>query len=197
MNDSPTISMVVAMARDGLIGTKEGLPWHLPSDLKRFRLLTTGKPIILGRKTAQLIGKPLPNRRNIVLTSDRNFQMEGCVVVHSSEDAKIAARQHLLETNGDEIMIVGGARVYQEFFHQYRRIYLTVVEGSFQGTTYFPVNAFDELQWTIAARENVPADEKNKHSQTFYLLELAQTESNKNEHPPQNPVTLSQLLRDH
>lgn len=109
-----TISLIVAMDRNRLIGNETGLPWRLPADLRRFRKLTTGKPIIMGRKTFEHIGGPLKDRLNIVLTRQTDFTYPGVVVVHSIEEAFHHAQQELPQWGGDEIMIIGGAEVYRQ-----------------------------------------------------------------------------------
>jgi dihydrofolate reductase len=140
------LSLIAAMGTDGLIGTENGLPWHLSSDLKRFRRITMGKAIIVGRKTLELIGKPLPGRLNIVMTRQVDWVApQGVVAVHSIRESLELANRHATETGQQEVMIVGGAEIYEMFLPQVETIYLTRVEGEFTGNTYFP--SMDWNQW--------------------------------------------------
>jgi dihydrofolate reductase len=165
------ISIIVAMSSDGLIGTDHGLPWRLPLDLKRFRELTWGKPVIMGRRTREAIGRPLPGRCNIVLTHDPEYTADGCRVAHSLPEALAVAQAYLGETKGDEVMIIGGAAVYRQALVRCDRVYLTVVEGRFAGNTYFPGELLGRPEWRVIREENFPADEKNPHAHWFYVLE--------------------------
>jgi dihydrofolate reductase len=168
------ISLIAAMDRRGLIGDETGLPWHLPMDLRRFRTLTWGKPIITGRKTFELIGKPLPGRFNIVLTRDQAFKAPGCGVARTFQEALALAKGSLASTGGDEVMIIGGGKVYGEAMERCDRLYLTIVEGSFQGSTYFPVREFLRHNWRpTCPPETHPADEKNRYLHSFHIIERA------------------------
>jgi dihydrofolate reductase len=167
------ISLIVAMSENGLIGTDKGLPWHLPADLKRFKTLTWGKPIIMGRKTHELIGRSLPGRLNIVVTRQPGYMAEGCTVVHSLEQGLATARRA-----GDvgspvdepEIVIVGGAQIYSEALPLCQRIYLTVVDGEFSGETYFP-GELSPAEWETVHEERIAPDAKNLHEHRFCVLE--------------------------
>jgi dihydrofolate reductase len=159
------ISLIVAMSESGLIGTDKGLPWHLPADLKRFKTLTWGKPIIMGRKTHELIGRPLPGRLNIVVTRQPGYAAEGCEVVHSLDEALALAGN-----TPDEIMIVGGAQIYREALPLCQRVYLTVVEGRLEGDTFFP-GKLSPADWETIREERYPADAKNPHGHRFAVLE--------------------------
>jgi len=159
----PLICLIVAMAQNGVIGRDNTLPWHLPQDLKRFKAITLGKPILMGRKTFESIGKPLPGRTNLVLTRDRHWRAEGVVVAHSVEDAIERAR------GAAELMAIGGAEVYRLLMPVARRIYLTHVHADVPGDTYFP--DFDPTQWVDAQCTTHPADEKNAYAMTFVTLE--------------------------
>lgn|SRR3989338_4176521 len=140
-----TISLIAAIDRNRVIGKDNSLPWKLPADMKRFKELTKGKPVIMGRATFESIGKPLPNRINIILTRDKNFKAEGCVVVHSVGDALKAAKGH------EEIMVIGGANVYSQFINIADKMYLTFIEGEFEGDAYFP--EYVERKWKETSRE--------------------------------------------
>ena len=139
------ISLIAAMGRNRVIGKDNSLPWKLPEDMKRFRELTKGKPVIMGRKTFESIGKPLPNRTNIVITRDKNYSAEGCIVVHSAEDALKAAK------NADEAMIIGGEQIFREFLPRANRIYLTIIDKDFEGDAFFP--DFKEDDWEKIKQE--------------------------------------------
>lgn len=142
------IALVVAMSRNRVIGRNNALPWHASEDLKRFRRLTTGKPVIMGRKTYASIGRPLPHRLNIVVTRDRNFHVDGIVNAYSLDEALRLAEESML---GDEAMIVGGAQIFDLVLGVAARIYLTEIDIEVEGDTFFP--PLDPAQWREAARE--------------------------------------------
>jgi dihydrofolate reductase len=159
----PLVSLIVAMARNGVIGRDNALPWHLSEDLRRFKAATLGKPILMGRKTFESIGHALPGRTNLVLTRDRAWSAPGAVVVHSVEAALVAA--------GDaaELVVIGGAEIYRLVMPFARRIYLTHVQADVPGDTYFP--DFDPTQWVDVACDERAADEQNAYPVTFLTLE--------------------------
>ncbi|MEK7599196.1 MAG: type 3 dihydrofolate reductase [Patescibacteria group bacterium] len=157
------ISIITAWAKNKVIGKDNKLPWKLPADLKRFRELTLGKPVIMGRKTFESIGKPLAGRTNIVITRDKNFKSAGAIVVNSPEEAVKAAG------NAGEIMVIGGASVYKEFLPLAQRIYLTDIGAEFEGNAFFP--DFNLDAWKTVSREDREADEKNPCHYTFMILE--------------------------
>lgn len=161
----PLISAIVAMAKNRVIGKNNQLPWHLPADLKHFKLITTGHPILMGRKTYESIGKPLPNRTNIVLTRDKSYHAPGCLVVNSLDEAiKFAESEE-----NKEIFIIGGAEIYRQLLGAIERIYLTVVQHEFEGDAYFP--ELDQKEWKEIEREEHGADEKNEYGYSFIILE--------------------------
>jgi dihydrofolate reductase len=139
------ISFVVAMDRNRLIGSNNALPWHLPPDLKRFKALTLGKPVIMGRKTHESIGRPLPGRRNIVISRNTAYKAAGCEVVGSLQQA--------IELTADveEAMIIGGVTIYQSALPLVRRMYLTLIDAGFSGDAWFPEYNADE--WKVSAEE--------------------------------------------
>lgn len=157
------LSLIVAMDQNGLIGKGEGLPWHLSSDLKHFKAITMGKPIVMGRKTHETIGRPLPGRENVVVTRDTNYVAEGCTVINSLECIYDRFGQH------DEIMIMGGAELYKQTIDSVTRIYLTEVQAELDGDTWFP--DFDRNLWQEVSRENYKADEKNEYDYSFVILD--------------------------
>lgn len=164
-----TISLIVAVAENGVIGAKGGLPWRLSSDLKTFRRLTMGKPIIMGRKTFQTLKRPLDGRDNIVVTRDPTFEVAGVSVVDSVADALILARM-LARTRGeDEVMIIGGAEIYRHALARADRIYWTEVHAHPEGDTHFP--ALDTGEWREVSRQVLPKGEKDDHAATLKILE--------------------------
>jgi dihydrofolate reductase len=159
----PLVSLIVAMAQNGVIGRDNALPWRLPEDLKRFKAFTLGKTLLMGRKTFESIGRPLPGRSNLVLTRDTGWQAEGVVVVHSVEQA-------LARTGpGSELVAIGGAEIYRLVLPFARRIYLTHVHADVPGDTYFP--EFDPTQWADVECHPHPADELHAYPMTFVTLE--------------------------
>ena len=158
------ISIVVAIGANNAIGKDNQLLWRLPNDLKHFKQITSGHTIIMGRKTYYSVGKPLPNRRNIVITR-QNINIEGCEVVNSL-DAALG-----LCANEPEIFIVGGAEIYKQAIHVTNCIYLTIVHQSFEGDTYFPEIKADD--WKESEREDHQPDEKHQFSYSFITLERA------------------------
>jgi dihydrofolate reductase len=157
------ISIVVAMAANRVIGRDNQLPWHLPADLRHFKQLTMGKPILMGRKTHESIGRSLPGRTNIVITRDEGYSAEGCVVVHSIEAAMEAAG------TADEIMVIGGAEFYRQVFPYTDAIYLTLIHEDFEGDTLFP--ELSDSEWREVERTACEADEKNPHRYSFVRLD--------------------------
>ena len=157
------IALVVAMAENRVIGKENKLIWHLPADLKFFKNLTTGHPIIMGRKTFESIGKPLPNRTNIVITRQADFTAEGCLVAHSLTEALMLAQQ--LDS---DIFVIGGAEIYKQAMFLADTIYLTEVHHTFEGDTFFP--EIDSVLWQETSREEHKADEKNPYDYAFVTL---------------------------
>jgi dihydrofolate reductase len=159
----PFISLIVAMAQNGVIGRDNTLPWRLPEDLKRFKTFTLGKPLLMGRKTFESIGRPLPGRDNFVLTRDRSWSAAGVSVVHSVEEALASA------AGNQELVAIGGAEIYRLVLPFARRIYLTHVHADVPGDTYFP--EFDATQWADVECRVHPADERHAYPVTFVTLE--------------------------
>jgi dihydrofolate reductase len=159
----PRICLVAAMAENRVIGRDHALPWHLPADLRHFRRLTLGKPVIMGRSTHEAIGRPLPERFNIVLSRDPAYSSPGCTVVQDPEGALAAAGP------APEVMVIGGAYVYRAFLPRADRIYLTLVHGRFAGDTWFP--PLESGVWAERDREDHPPDEANPYPYSFITLE--------------------------
>lgn len=158
----PRVRLVVAVARNGVIGRDNALIWHLRGDLKRFKALTMGKPMLMGRRTFEAIGKPLPGRRTLVLTRDPHFAAAGTETVHGWEEALAAAE-------AEELMVVGGAEIYAMALPHADRIHLTEVDCSPEGDTYFP--PFDRSGFRETFREAHPASEHDEHGYEFIDLE--------------------------
>jgi dihydrofolate reductase len=162
----PIVSLLAAVADNGVIGRENRLPWHLPDDLKRFKSLTIGKPILMGRRTFESIGKALPGRTNLVLTRSQDWASPGAVVVHSVDEALDRAG------HADELIVVGGAEIYRLALPYARRIYLTRVHGVVQGDTVFPVLEEREWrEWRECECEEHSADDRHAFAMTFRVLQ--------------------------
>ncbi|MFT8321743.1 MAG: dihydrofolate reductase [Bacillus sp. (in: firmicutes)] len=159
------ISLIVAMDINNVIGHKNELPWHLPEDLKYFKKVTTGHPIVMGRKTRESIGRNLPNRENVIITRNREFVCENCTILHSIEDLKAWSKT---KTN-EEIFIIGGAEIFKETVAIADKLYVTKIDAAYSGDTYFP--AIDWSGWNIISEEKGLKDEKNNVDYTFFVYE--------------------------
>ena len=159
------IAFVVARDRRGVIGKDGRLPWRLPDDMRRVRELTVGKPLIMGRRTFESIGRPLPDRTTIVLTRDPAFGCDGCLVARSAAEAVALAG------DAPEVIVFGGAGVFAEFLPRADRIYLTEVDAEVDGDTFFP--PLDASDWLEVERRAHPADERHRHPFAFVTLERA------------------------
>ena len=157
------ISIIVAASTNNVIGREGGLPWKLSDDLKRFKRLTMGKPIVMGRRTWESIGRPLPGRQNIVLTGQAGFDAPGCDVATSPAEALDAAG------TADEIMIIGGSQVYALFLPKASRLYLTRVHAEIDGDAYFP--EIDDAQWRLVESEAHESDDINQFAYEFRTYE--------------------------
>jgi dihydrofolate reductase len=159
------ISIVVACSNNNVIGKSNGLPWYLPADLRRFKELTTGHTVAMGRKTYESIPekfRPLPHRKNIIITRDQNFSATGATVVHSIQEAIEAA-------GNEELYIIGGAEIYRQAMSIADRIYLTEVDANIDGDTFFPNINLEE--WHETTREPHEKDEKNPYDYTFVIFD--------------------------
>ncbi|MGQ0752813.1 MAG: dihydrofolate reductase [Betaproteobacteria bacterium] len=159
----PRLSLVVAMAKNRVIGAGGRIPWHLPSELQLFKHITMGHPIIMGRKTYESIGRLLPGRTTVIVTRQADYRVPGAVIVHSL-DAAIVACGH-----EDEIFVIGGGELFREALPRADRIYLTTVETEPAGDTYMP--EFDERAWHETSSEFFPADERHSCAYRFAVLD--------------------------
>ncbi|QIB49772.1 dihydrofolate reductase [Pseudomonas sp. OIL-1] len=157
MTKSVRVAMIAAMGLNRVIGRDNQLPWHLPEDLKYFRSMTWGKPIVMGRKTFDSLGRPLPGRTNIVVSGQPNLELPGAKVAGSLEEALSAARNQAELDSVDEIMIIGGANLYEQMLGQTDRIYLTLVEAEPDGDAWFP--ELPDEQWKLVEERAVAAGE--------------------------------------
>lgn len=158
-----SLSMIAAVARNGVIGRANDLPWSLPDDLAFFRETTRGHAIILGRKNYASIGRLLPCRKNIILTRDTSFHIDGATIVHSMEEALHEA------ANDDEPFIIGGADMYKMFFGQATRLYLTEVDADVEGDIHFPT--FDRTKWREVSRTHHEADDRHAYAFDIVVFE--------------------------
>ena len=158
------VSLLVAMDEQNGIGKDNRLPWHLSADLKRFKALTMGHHVIMGRKTYESIGRPLPGRVNVIITRSPDYQAEGCVIAHSLREALSIA-----ELAGEsEAFVIGGGQIFAQALPLADRIYLTRVHTISQADVFFP--PFDIEDWSLQATSEVPADNKNQYSSTYMML---------------------------
>lgn len=139
------VSLIVAVAKNGVIGVNNTLPWHLPEDLKRFRALTMGHHIIMGRKTYDSLGRLLPGRTTVIVTRNKNYQVEGAIVAHSLDEAIKACG------SDDEVFLIGGAELYQDGLKRANKLYLTEIDASYEGDAHFP--EFNESDWQLVEHE--------------------------------------------
>jgi dihydrofolate reductase len=161
------VSIVVAVAQNNVIGKDNQLLWHLPNDLKFFKQLTSGHHILMGRKTYQSIGKPLPNRTNMIITADQNFEAPSCLVFTDINKAI----EEAMQANEHELFIIGGAQIYKLAMPLVNKIYLTKIDASFDGDTFFP--EIKPSEWKQVTNQNFEPDEKNKYHYSFIELERA------------------------
>jgi dihydrofolate reductase len=159
------ISLVVAMAENRVIGRDNGLPWKVSSDLRRFKALTIGKPVVMGRKCYESIGRPLPGRPNIVVTRNPDFKPDGVIVVHSLDHAFDRAEQEAEALGADEIAVIGGGEIYRQAMDDADTLHVTYILARPEGDTYFP--EIDPDTWQTAYREDVPKGEKDDFASRF------------------------------
>lgn len=158
------VSVIVAVAENGVIGDKNTLLWHISEDLRNFKRVTSGHPVIMGRKTFDSLGRPLPNRTNVVITR-QNLEIEGCKVVHSLEEALS------LFSPEEEVFVIGGAQIYAEALPLADRFYLTRVHHAYEGDTSFP--KWNESEWSLMESERFERGEKYEYPFTIEIYERA------------------------
>lgn len=154
-----SLSIIAAMDENRLIGKDNALPWHLPADLAFFKQTTMGKPILMGRKTFESIGRPLPGRRNIIISRDPHYQVEGCDICDSIDSAMAIVMDQ------DEAMLIGGSSLYAQTIERAERLYITEIHAQFEGDAWFPV--IDPAQWLESWREDHQNDAKNPYYYSF------------------------------
>ena len=170
MTPLPHLALVVARARNGVIGKDGGLPWRLRSDLQRFKAVTMGKPCIMGRKTWDSLPlKPLPGRLNLVLSKDESFEPKGALACLTLDEAIEIAREQAVDDGVGEVCVIGGAGLFAATLPRAKRLYLTEVEAEPDGDVRFP--PFDEAAWVEVSSEAVAAGEKDDHAFAFRVLE--------------------------
>lgn len=165
MANTPTLSAIVAMAENRVIGNGNKMPWHLPADLKHFKAVTNGHPVLMGRKTFESIGKPLPNRTNMIITRDRQYSAQDCLIVNDISTALSMAQ----EIDQNEIFVIGGAEIYKQLLPKVQRLYLTKIHHLFVGDTHFP--ELNMSEWHEVLREDHEPDDKNAYAYSFITLE--------------------------
>ncbi len=161
------VSFIAAMGTNGVIGRDGQLPWVLPGDLKRFRSITWGKPIIMGRKTHESLGRPLPGRTNVILSRQPDFHATGCRVAHSPNEALAIAR----DEKAEEAVVIGGSEIFEAFRPNCQKIYLSIVEGNFEGDTFFPMSLLESADWEIVQEESCPADDRNRFKSRYLVYQ--------------------------
>ena len=167
--DEPRLVFHYAVADNGVIGKDNAMPWHVSSDLKRFKAMTMGKPLIMGRRTFQSIGRPLPGRTNIVVTRDEGFSHEGVVRVSSLDDAIETARAVALDGGVDEIAVIGGGMIYNALWDRADRLYVTHVHATPDGDTHLP--AIDQSVWEEVSREPTVRGDNDSAAMSFVIYE--------------------------
>ena len=169
MSGGIRLALVAAVAANGVIGVGNGMPWRLSADLKRFKRLTMGKPVIMGRKTFETIGKPLAGRTNIVVSRQAGFAPDGVTVAPSLEAAVVVATEKARADGDDEVMVIGGGEIYAGVIGLADRLYITHVEASPAGDTRFP--AIDPAVWRAAEAARLPTSDKDSAATTFVVYE--------------------------
>ena len=159
------ISLVVAVTRNHVIGRDGGLPWRLSTDLKRFKALTIGKPVVMGRVCYDSIGRPLPGRPNIVITRNRDFAAEGVIVAHSLDEGLERAAAEAKKLGVDEIAVIGGGVIYREVMDRATILHVTLIEAEIEGDTFFP--EIDPALWEAGPAESVPPGERDDYATRF------------------------------
>lgn len=159
------ISFIVAMDDNRVIGKDNQLPWHLPEDLKFFKRVTMGHPIVMGRKTFASIGRPLPGRENIVITRNKDFHHDGCSIFYGLDQFLVYCQQKPEE----EFFVIGGAEIFKQMLQKADRLYITEIHSSFEGDTFFP--AIEMNEWKLSSKEQGLKDEKNPYEYEFVIYD--------------------------
>ncbi|GIQ67707.1 dihydrofolate reductase [Xylanibacillus composti] len=159
------ITMIFAMGRNRVIGRDNKLPWHLPADLQYFKSVTSGSTVVMGRLTHESIGRPLPNRRNIVITSDRAYQAEGCEIMHDIADIVQYAKAE------EELFVIGGAGLFSQLLPYAAKMHITWIDEEFEGDTFLP--EWDRSEWKLVSETPGVRDEKNPYHYAFRVYERA------------------------
>lgn len=163
------ISCIVAKAKNNVIGLNNKMPWHISEDLKYFKRITSGHCIILGRKNYLSIGRPLPNRTNIIVTRDKSFESKGCIIKNSIESALLYA----FEKGEKEVFIIGGGQIYQQTIDYWDKLYITEIEEEFEGDVFFP--ELDYKEWKLTENESFEKSDSNKYGFCFNVYERKQS----------------------
>lgn len=164
---SIAVSLIVAVAENGVIGKNNAMPWRLATDLRRFKALTLAKPVIMGRKTWESLGRPLPGRLNIVISRNRQLQADGARVVHSLAQARKLALSEAEKNGAEEIFIIGGSEIFRQALPFADTMYVTEILAAIEGDTFFP--SFDPAAWQALSSQIIPAGEKDSHP-TRYVI---------------------------
>ncbi len=163
------LSLIVATDENWVIGKDNEMPWQLPADLKYFKKMTINKPVIMGRKTFESIGRPLPNRENIVITRQKDWFFDKIKTAHTFDEALQKAVSFALNDESEEVMVIGGAQIYSQALPKAQRVYLTRIHAKFVGDTFFP--QLDESEWTEVERYPNNADVSNPYDYSFIVLD--------------------------
>ncbi|WP_455481597.1 dihydrofolate reductase [Bartonella sp. B35(2025)] len=163
------VYLIAAVAKNNVIGRKGAIPWRLSTDLQRFKALTLGRPIIMGRKTWDSLKHPLSGRTNIVITRNCTFTAEGAIIAHSFSEAYCIAKSVASKDGADAIFIIGGGEIFQQALSIAGKIFLTEVLDSIEGDSFFPV--FDKEEWTIVQMQYIPEGDKDSHPTRFVVYE--------------------------
>jgi len=176
------VSLIVAKSSNNVIGCDNKLPWRIPEDLKLFKEITTAKAIIMGRKTYESLGRPLPHRLNIVMTRSREFQAPGCTMSYSFDEALSAAKQHARLRNQSEIMVIGGAEIFEAALSFATKLYLTTIPKAFDGDAFFPMHMVN--QWCQVEKRSIASSSEGIGAFEFSVL-ARETKS-----PHRSPINL-------
>lgn len=170
-NELPHLAMIWAMSENRVIGRDNKMPWHLSADLKYFKAVTLGKPVIMGRRTFESIGRPLPGRTNIIVTRQKDYQADGAIIVNDVEAAVAEGKRAAEVTDADEVMVIGGAEIYALMLDRARRLYVTEINARYDGDAFFP--DFDRGRWFETSREHHESSGDGQPAYSFVVLNAA------------------------